>query len=337
MKKQHGEKKKIANKLGLCLVAASMLFLLPTQTSAQTPQPPAFEAPSGTLENNQVFVGVWLNNIYTYEYRSGTYTLDMFLYFFWIDPNITTIDWYLLNGYPVNPATTVLVSSDRTSQVKYEIYRITAVCNTPPDAKDFPLDSIDIKVIIELITHGYDTELEWLVNQTGLDSSFKNSGWVTTNVNLTTSSHVYPLGVELPRAEMTITQHRQLILSSIQSMIPPAIFAIVSAFSFLFSLKDPASVGLRLGLNTSMLVTTLLYNFTVSASVPPSSTISIYGLFLLSILVFITLNLMVTIAGFVQYFHYKKEKQTRAVNRWGFLLSIIIPLLFFLLLYIFRG
>ena len=288
-------------------------------------------------ENNMVYVGIWLNNIYSYEYTAGDYTIDLFLYFFWVDPNIKTIDWILTNGYTVNPATTNLESSNLTSEVKYEIYRVTGVFSTSPDAKNYPFDSIKLGVGVELLTHDYDIELAWLENQTGLDPRFKNAGWVTTNLELSSTTHSYPLGVELPRAEMVVTQQRQLWLYSFQDIIPPMIFAIVSAFSFFFKLRDATAVGLRLGLNTSMLVTTLLFYFTVNAGVPPSSTITLYDMFIFSVMIFIVMNLVVTITGYVQFFHFKNELRARTTNRWGFIPSLVVPSVFFLLMYILRG
>ena len=338
MDKKNCEKRQLTYALrGLVVVlfACALFFLQPAQTIGQLPD--QLGVSGVNFENNKVYVGVWLNNIYSYQYTAGSYTIDMYLYFFWIDQNISTVDWYLINGYPINPATTVLVSSDLTGDVKYEIYRVTAACSTTPDAKDFPFDSIQLIVSVELITHGQSIEFVWLENETGLDPSFVNAGWVTTSLDLTTAMHIYPLGAALPRAEMVVTQQRQLILSNIQGIIPPTIFAIVSAFSFLFNLKDASSVGLRLGLNTSMLVTTLLFNFTVGSAIPPSSSITIYGLFILSVLIFIVLNLIVTITGFVHWFYYKNEVRARNTNRWGFIVSIVLPLVFFSLLFFLRG
>ncbi|MCW4025435.1 MAG: hypothetical protein NWF01_10450 [Candidatus Bathyarchaeota archaeon] len=317
------------------LAILTILSLQAVQTCAQQPDQTSINEVD--FENNTVYIGIWLNNIYRYEYTAGAYIIDFYLYFFWIDQNIETIEWYLLNGYPVNPATTVLVNSNLTGEVKYEIYRITAACSITPDAKDFPFDSIELAIVIEILTHGQNIDFVWLENETGVDPNFVNAGWVTTNIDLTTSNHVYPLDAELPRAEMVVSQQRQLVISSIQGLIPPLIFAVLSAFSFLFNLKDASSVGLRLGLNTSMLVTTLLFNFTIASSVPPSSTITLYGLFIISVLIFTVMNLIVTIAGYVQWFYYKNEQQTKATNRWGFLFSLIVPVVFFLLLYFFRG
>jgi hypothetical protein len=336
-KKHLNEKQRTYSLTGLitAIFVCMVFFLQSTQTCGQTTD--KVSVPDVNFESNNVYIGILVNNIYSYQYTAGTYTLDLFLYFFWTDPNISTVDWYLINGYPVNPATTVLVSSNLTGEVKYEIYRITAACSTTPDAKDFPFDSIKLTIAIELLTRGYNMELVWLENETGLDIGFINAGWVTTDLDLTTSIHNYPLNAALPRAEMTITQERQLIMSNIQGLIPPTIFAIVSAFSFLFALRDASSVGLRLGLNTSMLVTTLLFNFTVGSAIPPSSSITLYSLFIVSILLFIVLNLIVTVTGFVQWFYYKNEAQTKTTNRLGFILSILIPCVFFILLFFLRG
>jgi hypothetical protein len=320
----------------ICIAFIAVFFLQIASSNAQaSSQPPPVSGVN--FENNKMYIGVWLNNIYSYQYTTGSYTIDMYLYFFWVDPNITAVDWYLINGYTVNPATSVLISSDLTSDVKYQIYRITAACSSAPDAKDFPFDTIKIEVAIELLTHGNKIEFVWLDGETGIDPNFINAGWVTTDLKLTTASHVYPLNAELPRAELVVTQQRQMLISNVQNLIPPTIFAIVSAFSFLFSLRDASAVGLRLGLNTSMLVTTLLFNFTVGTVVPPSSTITIYGLFIFAVLIFIVMNLIVTIAGFVQWFYYKNERQTKITNRWGFILSLIVPVVFFLLILLLRA
>jgi hypothetical protein len=313
----------------------SLFFLQNNQTKAQASEQQP-QVTNVTFENDTVYLGVWLNNIYSYDYRTGAYTIDMYLYFFWVNPNLTTADWYLMNGYPVNPATTGLVSSNLTSEVKYEIYRITAACSVTPNANDYPFDKIKLVVAIELLTQGYNMQLSWLDNQTGIDPGFVNAGWRTTDLNLTTSIHVYPLDAELPRAELVVTQERQRMVTSIQTLIVPLIFAVVSAFSFLFPLKDASSVGLRLGLNTSMLVTTLLFNFAASALIPPSSTVTIYALVVTSILIFMVMNLLVTIVGFVHWFYYKNEPRTKITNRWGLIFSVTVPIVFFIVLYFLR-
>lgn len=291
----------------------------------------------GSFENNKVYVGIWLINIYSFSYVSGSYTFDMYVYFFWVNPNITQIEWYLMNGYPITPISTILIEKSVSDAVKYEIYRTTARLSSSPDGSDFPFDTIKLPVTIEILKQGLDLSVEWLENETGIDPGFSNSGWETVNFELFESVHDYPLDAHLPKVEMVLTQQRRRPATVVQSLFPPLIFGMVSACSFLFSLRDSSAVGLRLGLNTSMLVTTLLFNFAISGTIPPSSTFILYDLFMFSVLIFIALNLVVTTIGFVSWFYFKNEKRTRLINRLGFLLSLIAPILFFILLFFLRS
>ncbi len=294
---------------------------------------------ASSFETNTLYMGVWLINIYDYQYLAGDYTFDFYLFFLWVDnsPNMTQVDWQIVNGYLVNPTTLAGVDRNLTGPIKYDIYRVTTRLSTPPDAVDYPFDPIYMGINFDFITHGYYQKVVWLENQTGIDQAFRNPGWVTTNVNLTSTIHQYPLNVDLPRASMTLTQVRQRIVLSIQSFIPPLIFAIVSGFSFLFGLKDSGAVALRIGLNTSMLVTTLLYNFAAANGIPPASTITIYGMFILAVLIFMVTNLIVTIVGIVDWMRFRNEKTIKRINQWGLVLTVGLPILLFFIMYFLRG
>lgn len=283
--------------------------------------------------DNTVNIGVWLINMFGYDYKTGDYIADMYVYFYWTNPNITTIDWHFANGYPVTPTSVTLVGNLTDGNLRGEVYRATANLNSPPDASDFPFDKINVTVAINLVSHGNNLALTWMNNETGIDAKFANPGWRTVNVNLESSINDYPLGVVVPRATMVLTQERQRSSQSYSPFIPPVFFALVSAVSFLFSLKEMAAVGLRIGLNTSMLVTTLLFSFGIGNSIPPSSSIVLYSIFLISILLFMVSNLIVTIVGVVGWIKYKDEKRTTLANKLGFLVSIIVPLVVFALFY----
>jgi hypothetical protein len=322
------------------LIALSTLF----QTAATNTASPSLQlmqafAPPPTyseIPQDQVDIGLWLINVFDYQYTQGVYTADMYIYFFWTNTNIDTIDWYFANGYPITPTAITLVANNTSTDVKYEVYRATARLSSTPDAQDFPFDKINLTITVDVFTHGQDIGLSWLTDQTGLDAKFVNSGWKTDTVKLTTSSHNYPLDVSIPRAEMVVIQQRQRITTSINPFVTPAIFALVCAVSFLFSLKEMSAVALRIGLNTSMLVTTLLFSFTISNQIPPSSTLVLYSIYLLSILIFMVSNLIVTIIGVVGWIKFRDEKRTQRANQVGFLISVIVSILIFLLFYILR-
>ena len=304
------------------------------QTSSATNQ--TFIMVDSSQSDNAVNVGVWLINIFGYQYLTGNYIADMYVYFIWTNPNIQTIDWQFANGYPVTPTSVTLLANSTNGAVKTEVYRATANLNSPPDASDFPFDKINITVAINVLPHGNNLTLNWLDNQTGTDSKFDTPGWKIVSHSLTTSINDYPLGVQVPRAEMVVTQERQRTAQSFSPFIAPLFFAVVSAVSFLFSLKEMAAVGLRIGLNTSMLVTTLLFSFGVSSSIPPASSVVLYSIFLLAILLFMVSNLVVTVIGVVGWIKYKDENRTRIANKLGFIISIIVPVVAFAIIYLLK-
>jgi hypothetical protein len=328
------------------LVLVAFVILCPTLTNAQPTDTGSSESQIQSrlqselqgldFSNNTMYMGIWVLHIYSFQYTTGTYTVDMYVYFFWVDPKITTVNWYLTNGYPINDASKVLVNSDTTGPIKYQFYRITATMNTPPDARDYPFDQINLKISLEVI-NASGVNLAWLENQTGVDPGFVNPNWKTTNIELSIIKHDYPLGIQAPYAEMTITQAKLKQSSALASLFPPIIFCFVSAISFLFGLKDPPSVGLRMGLNTSMLITTILFQLNISSSIPPSTSVSIFGLFSISVLLFLSMNLIVTIVGFAYFVKYKDVNFTMKINRWGFIISLILPIVLFTVLYLLRA
>ncbi len=331
-------------------VILALAFIFQTQASAQSTNSTLSSSQSDQIQsriqsqlqglefgNNKMYVGVWVIHIYSFQYTAGTYTFDMYVYFFWTDPNITTANWYLTNGYAVTAASRILVTSNYSGDIKYEIYRVTATLNNPPDAKNYPFDQITLKVSLEVINPGYLVNLSWIQNATGVDSGFVNPIWKTTNIQLSSTDHSYPLGVVAPQAQMAITQERIKPSAALASLFPPIIFCIVSAISFLFNLKDAPSVGLRLGLNTSMLITTILFILSISNAIPPSTSINIFGMFTISVIVFLALNLIVTIVGFAHFVKFKDVNSTLKINRWGFIISIILPVLLFILLFSIRA
>ncbi len=304
-----------------------------TNPITSSPLQPQTIIPNVESPSNKIYVGIWINNIFDFRYSTGDSTLDLYLYFFWTNSNLTTIDWHFVNGYAVNPNSITLISDNSTSGVRYQIYRATAHFSTEPDARDYPFDHINITVIFDVNPHGNAVGLQWLNNQTGVDPNFENSGWQTTSIELLSSSYFYPLEITVPRAEMVITQARHDIMDSLQPFMAPIVFAFVCACSFFFNLKDKESVATRLGLITSMLVTLLLFDFTQENEIPFSPTVDLYSVFIVTVLLFMTINLLVTIFGAYKWVKRGDEKMVSRINRWGLLTSIVVPIFVFFVVF----
>ncbi len=210
-----------------CLPAALLLvlflaaFLPPALGQSQDDQF-MLRLPDIPEKNNTVFVGVHLIDLYNFEYQTGHYTYDMYVYFFWTDPSITTANWYLMNGYPTYPGSKLLVRESKNGSVRWELYRVRADFTSPIEPTDYPFDRITLPISIELLTGTPETSLVWLDNETGIGSGFTNVGWTRPDFNLRTSVSHYPLGIDSPRADMVIVMDRYPFRGVCENDLPPA-------------------------------------------------------------------------------------------------------------------
>ena len=305
--------------------------------AAQTaPELSQSQFPSLPNENHTVYIALWLINIYSFSYQTGSYTFDFYVVFFWTDPNVSTADWYLMNGYPTFPGAKMLVASDYNSTVKYEAYRVRANLNTPIEGKNYPFDKIKLDIAVELLTVGYNLSLVWIPVDTGISSGFENVGWTRPTFELTNSTSQYPLGVVSPRADMYIEEERNTYGAFVETIVPPLIFCIVSAVSFLFRMHENNAFSLRVGITTSMLITAVLFNIAQQNNLPPLTSLTFYDVYIDAVISFLAISLIVNILGYVEWMRNADKKRVNELNRWGFIAAAVIPILIFVALFLLR-
>lgn len=314
------------------MVLTCFLSVTPGVAQSGTGPSSSVNLPDIEPEAGKIHIAVWIIDIYAFDFETGSYTFDMFISFFWNDPNISAINWHMMNGAPNYSNAFYLVSNDTANDgTRYEFYRATADLGTPLNAEDYPFDVIELPIDIEILGQGTDISLSWLESECGIGSGYDNQGWEDPTFELRILDQNYPYNIIVERAEMVVIQMRQR-QSSRATVIPPIIFCVVSAFAFLLRL-DSSGVGMRFGLNTSMLITTVLFNISEESNLPPSSSITLWEVFIVSVLVFISLNTLTTVVGYLEFSHGNSQERLRKINRWGFLVSLIIPIVLFILLY----
>jgi len=304
------------------------------QASIESAPLPATTAtiPDIEPEAGKIHIAIWIIDIYTFDFETGSYTFDMFISFFWNDPNISSINWHMMNGAPNYSGAFHLVSNGSTDEgVSWEFHRATADLNTPLEAEDYPFSIIELPIAIEILSQGYEISLTWLESECGIGPGYKNLGWADPEFELKILKQNYPYNVVVERAEMVVIQERQAA-SSRATMIPPIIFCVVSAFSFLLRMDELGGISMRIGLNTSMLITTVLYNISEASNLPPSSGLTLWNTFMISVITFIALNTLVTVLGYLEFSRQNRLEREKKINRLGFLVSLAVPIAIFLLL-----
>jgi hypothetical protein len=284
------------------------------------------------MANNTVSVGIHLIDMYNFEYTTGRYTYDMYVFFFWTDPDIPTADWYLRNGYPTYPGAKLLVDENKSGRVKWELYRVRADLAAPVEGTNYPFDRVRLPISIELLTHGHPATLVWMQKETGIDPGFTNVGWSWPAYQLTASVSHYPLGWDSPRADMIIVMNRSPFGAFMKSIFPPLVFCFVAAVCFLFRMHDASAFTLRVGITTSMLVSAVLFYFAEQDAIPPVSHLTFFHSIMVAAITFLALGLVVTVVGYAEWMRTADKEYVERLNRIGLLASVSIPLLFFMLL-----
>ncbi len=278
---------------------------------------------------NVIYLGIWVINVYGFDHPNGNYVFDYYIYFLWSDPNITTVQWYMMNGKPSNPITKEMVSNGTLEGFNFEFWRVRADLSYPLEAGNYPFEPVTLPISIEVVNperSGQPYQLLWLEDSSGVDPGFKIVGWDVTDVNYSIVLHEYPF-VESSQAVMDIVIKREMIVAFPEIILPPLIFCLVSAFSFLLRMDDNGAFGLRVGLNTSMLITAVLFNLSTQNQIPPTSTINFYMIYITGVFIFLAINLIVTIIGYVEYNYHKDPERLKRINRYGVIMSSIIPVI----------
>ncbi len=313
--------------LALLLTAFAACLLIPGLLAAPSgPTVPGGEVALAQEEGGPVVeVGMWVIDVYDFNYPSGSYVFDFYIYFYWTDANITTINWYVMNGLPSTPATKQLVSNGTDNGTSYEFYRVRADLSYPLEAGDYPFQKVVLPISVEVVNLGDPVELRWQEERSGVDPGFKIVGWRVSDVDYVLTPHEYPFESGTDQATLNIVIEREMIVAVPEMIIPPLIFCLISAFSFLLRMDDSSAFGLRMGLNTSMLITTVLFNLAEQDKMPPTSTVNFYTVFIIGVFIFLAINMVVTILGYVQYNYRHDVERLKVTNRLGILLSISVP------------
>lgn len=307
----------------------------------ESPSALLIQVPNIQYQNRTVYVSLWLIAIYSFDFKTGSYTYDFYLNFYWTDPNITTVliqqteklgsDWYLINGYPSYPGAKLLLSSNYNDTIKWEVYRVRANLVTPLEVASYPFNRVQLPISIELLIDASQASFVWFENQTGISPAFQNVGWNTPTYELETSTIHYNSGVNTPAADMVVIQDRNFYDAITGTIVPPIIFCIIVLACYLLRMHDSPAFSLRVAIISSMLITAVLFNISVQNNIPPTTQITFYDVFIISVFSFLAISLIVTLVGYVDWAAKANEKRMSKINRWGLIIAVAVPFLLLLI------
>jgi len=252
------------------------------------------------------------------------------LMFKWNSQNISPAGFEFMNGRPNSKEKIYELYTNDSSEVWY---RVQANLFINPDFNDYPFDVQDLQIIIEdskynvsSVTYAPMTDI------IGADENFTLAGWNIKSYNATMTEHSYPWGENYSQFTFTVTLARNAGLSAMKMLIPPIIFCIVSGLSFFFKADK---ITHRLGLGTSMLISAVMFHLSQTSSLPPLPSFILIDKIMIAVYAFLASSLFATTLIYVDDEYWKDVDYTRIVNRFGGILTVILPFIVFAILYFF--
>jgi len=131
---------------------------------------------------------------------------------------------------------------------------------------------------------------------------------------------------------MDVLMERNFYGAFLKSVFPLLIFCFVAGVGFLFKMKDDSAFALRIGIGTSMLISTVLFNISEQNDIPPVTRFTFYNAIIAAVVAFLALFLIVTILGYVEWKRSNDEKKVERINRIGFIVTLVVPIVILTLL-----
>ncbi|MDH7506724.1 MAG: hypothetical protein QHH15_02910 [Candidatus Thermoplasmatota archaeon] len=281
-------------------------------------------------KNSMINVGVYVLSIGNFELNKGTYLLDFYLIFKWENQNLSPTSFEFMNGRPV---TKEKIFEEITNDSSEIWYRIQANLFITPDLTNYPFDSQDIKIVIEDSKFNNSVLMYNIMDDmVYVDENFQLAGWEVQSYNCNVITHKYPWGENYSQIVFIIKLVRALGPNAVKLLLPPIIFCIVSGLSFFFKADK---ITHRIGLGTSMLISAVMFHLSQTSSLPSLPSLILIDKIMIAVYAFLASSLFATTLIYIDEEYWKDVDYTKYVNRYGAIITIILPFIVFLLLYLF--
>jgi hypothetical protein len=308
----------------LVLATAILLGLFCSQSGpVKADDPPAAGA-------TKISVGLYIISFGNYDANKGTYTMDFYIWFRWnasaAPAGFTVEKFEFMNG---RAGSKDRISDDyNNSTGTREIwYRVQASLYSDPQFKQYPFDQQTLTIEFEDANLSASKLVyEPLKDESGLDPEVKVAGWHLDSTDFSVSEKSYKWGEQYSRATFELKISRGPTSTSIKTLLPPIVFCIVSGLSFFF---PAGKIAQRIGLGTSMLISAVMFHISQTSALPPLGSLIMMDKIMIATYAFLAASLICSALISINEDFWKKPAYNNYVNRYGGMVSVILPFLLF--------
>ena len=320
-------------KIVIILVFLAMASQLLMFTVSAVEASPSLD-PASNSTPSKMEVGVYVNSVDNLDYIKGTYDMDFYLHFRWTDPNISTAHFEIMNGKTAIGSHSMDILYNKTSgPVKEEWYRVRAELKTDTDTTYFPFEKGTLQLEIEDASNRASqlifAELE---EERVNEIRFKIPGWKIGTPTSRVENYSYPEGSPYSRFSYNIPIENKGVDAIVQTLIPPLIFCFIAFLSFFIKVEHNELVHLRYVLTTTMFITAVMYHFTEMAVLPSFVVFNLFDKYMIAVYLFLASTIIVTTLCYLALWDWKRPGLVKPINRYGMVISILVPVVSFCLL-----
>jgi hypothetical protein len=337
-----GEMKKLFRFWVGCAQALAVLAAVAVAASAavaqDTPVPPAVqsavEAAAPVAE--KVIVGAYINDIHELDFRSHTYSVDLYIWFRWKSPAANPVkSMEFMNRYsPTDHQRDILFDAPKAMPdgSLYNIIREQGRFSSKFRLEKYPFDEQTLKIVFEDTVASIGLQRYVAQDQVSISASPDISlpGYKMGRPRLTVVDNHYPTNfgdISLENAEtysrvaIEIPVSRPLITVSIKTFVP-ILLILMSSTLVLF--VRPSFVEGRIGLTITALLTLVALQLTASSTLPEVDYLMLIDkAYLASYAFIIAVLARVVLTSWVGAGHGDERVVASADRRWAVRLQAI--------------
>ncbi|MEO0185337.1 MAG: hypothetical protein ABIL20_06020 [candidate division WOR-3 bacterium] len=296
-----------------------MLVLLCAQTSLSQEQRP-----------EQVYVGIYLNQITSMSLKDNQYVADFYIWFRWKDKDLNPLESFdVVNGHIESKEG---VYHDKVNGFNYGACRVIATIKKFWDISRFPLDNHTLTIEIE-DNDNEEFKLKYVpdTENSGTDPQVQVPGWKLGTTNAIVSAHTYKTNygdISLPTNNASIYSRFIFSVNIIRpgygyffklffTVFVAALVALIALFI------KPTDLDPRFGLGAGALFAAVASEVVIASLLPDTNIMTLTDKLHIISIFFIFLSIAESIVS-LKLFASGKEEASRRLDRICFYIFLVV-------------
>ncbi len=302
----------------------------------------SLSAQESEAKQAEIYVGIYLNQIYAVSLKDNQFSADFYIWFRWQNENVNPLaSFELVNGRIESKDGEY---EDTIKGFNYATCRVVATVTKFWDVSRFPLDNHTLTIEIE-DSENEEFKLKYIADaeNCGRNPEIQVPGWKVANALTEIAPHTYSTNygdISLPTGSESVYSR---FIYSLNIIRPgPGYFLkiffgvfIAALIAFLSFFIKPTDLDPRFGLGIGAIFAAVASEYVIASSLPDTNILTLADKLHILAFSFIFLSIAESVIS-LKLFTAEKEKQSKRLDRASFSIFLGSYIILSLLLVTFR-